>query len=697
MAKEPDKRKTEPLYVMASEGLKNYALPDEVAIAHGSQRTLASATRVRTGFNRHDWDRHREEEKLPTEFGDIIRACQAVYRKIGLVRNIIDLMADFASEGLTLQHPIKTQQRFYREWARRVDLQDRAHDFMRLMLRDANVIVRRRMAKITLPVKREFTRGDDDGEEPIERLKKRKKTANNRTIPWRYTFISPTIVEKLGGDVGKFFGTTRVGIRLPSKLARAINRPKGKIEKELVAKLPPEIRAAAGSRNKLVELDRDNVHVSHYKKDDWEDWSTPFLFGILDDILFKEKMRLADMAALDGVINVIRLWRLGKSDKQILPTRTAVNKLLGILQHNVGGGVMDIVWDDMIDLKVEYPPTDKILGPEKYASVNVDIVKGLGIPDALVGGSDLSTRNRETAFVQLKTLTERLEYIRHKCIQWLEGELQMVADAMGFKRLPIIGFGRMSLRDEAAEKQLLIQLLDRGVISVESIHAAFGYDFMVELQNLRDEQKLRDDEPPVMERAGPYHRPNSQFEHQTRLQRAKTDQGGGGDNPSGDQPGDEGENGPGRPPNVPDTGPRDERTSPTLSRVLATTAREFMTTIAKIADPAFLRDKGAKSLRNLNAAQGRELEQVKWILLCSLDPDDSPTRDMLSAKVPEVPGDRLRALADLYEEAVEAFAQAKGKAPNLSEHRLLMANAWAAFHARRAGSGVATAPAPGCR
>ena len=46
-----------------------------------------------------------------------------------------------------------------------------------------------------------------------------------------------------------------------------------------------------------------------------------------------------------------------------------------------------------------------------------------------------------------------------------------------------------------------------------------------------------------------------------------------------------------------------------------------------------------------------------------------------------VPGDRLRALAGLYEEAVEAFAVAEGKAPNLSERRLLMAEAWAAFHA----------------
>ena len=78
---------------------------------------------VRPGFNRYDRDYYRPEDTLPTDHGDIVKACQAVYRRIGMVRNIIDLMADFASEGLDLIHPVRSQQNFFRKWASKVDLQ----------------------------------------------------------------------------------------------------------------------------------------------------------------------------------------------------------------------------------------------------------------------------------------------------------------------------------------------------------------------------------------------------------------------------------------------------------------------------------------------------------------------------------------------------------------------------------------------
>ena len=140
-------------------------------------------------------------------------------------------------------------------------------------------------------------------------------------IPWRYVFLSPTVIEKIGGEVGKFYGGERIAIKLPLKLAQAINSPKDQYQRELVAKLPPEFIKAAKNRQKVVPLDPDKVFVSYYKKDDWEDWGTPFLFSVPDDIMLKDKMRQADIAALYGVINVIRLWKSGKSDKQILPTK----------------------------------------------------------------------------------------------------------------------------------------------------------------------------------------------------------------------------------------------------------------------------------------------------------------------------------------------------------------------------------------
>ena len=47
----------------------------------------------------------------------------------------------------------------------------------------------------------------------------------------------------------------------------------------------------------------------------------------LDDIIMLEKMRLADMSALDGAISNIRLWTIGNLDHKILPNKAAINKL----------------------------------------------------------------------------------------------------------------------------------------------------------------------------------------------------------------------------------------------------------------------------------------------------------------------------------------------------------------------------------
>ena len=616
------------LYTQGAESVAEHILPE---ICHTSQgianRAIASDVNLRTGHNRHDYYADRPHDKLPSEHADIILACQAVYRKVGMVRNVIDMMTDFAAEGLELQHPTKTQERFFREWANRVNLTGRAHDFMKLLMRDANVIVRRKNAFITKPAVREMTKGgvsaidtifEPSVSDPPEKIKTIKKLANKREIPWSYTFLSPVVIEKIGGEVGRFFGADALGMRIPKKLANAIKRPKTGAEKAFVTKLPPEVVAAAKKSSALVELDMDKIYVDYYKKDDWEDWGTPFLYGVLEDIMFKEKMRLADMAALDGVINVVRLWKLGKSDQQILPTAAAVDKLIGILQHNVGGGVMDLVWDDMIDLQIEYPPTDKILGVEKYQGVNADIVRGLGIPDSLVGGADLGTRNAQSAFVQLKTLAERLEYVRERTVRWMKTELQLVADAMGFKKIPAINFGNMSLRDEAAEKQLMIQLLDRGIISSEKATEVFGVNYMIELERMKSEQKIREESPGVLEKSNPYNRPFSVLEKQNDLaielvkvkqmrdlkgnDKGGKDDNGGGDNPKGDQPKDDGDNPTGRPPSTKDTAPRDQRTPKSLS-VISVIADNFMDQIDRLIDTPYLKQCQAKNMRSLTEAQ----------------------------------------------------------------------------------------------
>ncbi len=707
MAKKRPVRKTktpvkDSLYTKGVGSIRDHVLPDTCHLSKGiPQRAIAADVNKRAGHNRGNYDTQRPNDKLPVKHDEIVLACQSVYRKVGMVRNIIDLMTDFAAEGLQLQHTVKTQERFFREWSRRVNLNGRAHDYMKLLMRDANVIVRRQNALIARPVIKEMSKADASvnpiglvdetfvPEKPQKITKLGKKT-NRREIPWKYTFLSPVVIEKIGGDLGKFFGSDALGMRIPTSLANSIKSPKTNAERDFVKELPPEVVRAAKKSGGLVKLDMDKIHVDYYKKDDWEDWGTPFLYGVLEDVMFKEKMRLADMAALDGVINVIRLWRLGKSEQQILPTPAAVDKLIDILQHNTGGGVMDLVWDDMIDLKVEYPPTDKILGPDKYISVNSDIVRGLGIPDSLIGGSDLGTRNAQSAFVQLKTLVERLEYVRSRAIRWMQNELRLVADAMGFKKIPAISFGIMSLRDEAAEKQLMIQLLDRGIISSEKVSETFGTNFMIELERMKLEQEFREVNPGVLERSDPYNRPFTMLEKQNELaiklekakQAAKISGGGddgGGDNPSGDQPRDDGNNSPGRPPSTKDTKPRDERTPKTQS-VLTVVADNFLDQIGELIDGPYLKRWKIRGRRSLTKARKDELERVKRGILSVLRPGDTVTKKLIAERLEMGVATRnsSRRMESSFGDLVENFTSSTKKTPNTKERKSLAAMAWAA-------------------
>ena len=678
-------------YTKGINDITKHTLPETSHLTRGlPHRTVAADVNLRAGNNRHDYYAQRSSDKLPTEHADIIRACQGVYRRVGMVRNIIDLMTDFAAEGLELQHTIKTQERFYKEWARSVDLQDRAHDYMKLLMRDANVVVRRRMASISVPVAKEMTKSRLgatrllDGTKFVElpeKIKTTKKQANKAEIPWRYTFLSPVILEKISGEAGKFFGSDSIGMRLPAALASSIRSPKNEAEKKFVAKLPEDVKEAAKNTNTVLALDMDKIHIDYYKKDDWEDWGTPFLYGVLEDIMFKEKMRLADMAALDGVINVIRIWKLGKSDQQILPAPALVDRLIGILQDNTGGGVMDLVWDDMIELQTEYPPIDKILGAEKYSGVNADIVRGLGIPDSLVGGQDLGTRNAQSAFVQLKTLVERLEYVRSRAIRWMEGELRMVASAMGFKHIPAISFGIMSLRDEAAEKQLIIQLLDRNIISAEKASEVFGTNFMIELERMKSEHGIRGENPGVLEKSNPYNRPFSVMEKQNELsiELEETKQSGdtGGDNPSGDQPKDDGVNSPGRPSSTKDTKPRNTRTPKTQS-LLHIIGEGFLDKIDQLIDDPYLKQHGAKTMRSLTKDQRAELERTKRGIFSVLRPRDVVTKELIVGRL-DAAGSCANIMEKCFSNLVAVFTASTEKTPTSKERRMLTALAWASL------------------
>ncbi len=140
-----------PLFVTADQADQAYR--DGEVIQH---RTTAGNTfrnisqpnvSVREGFDRRDYDFFRPGEQIPTKDVDIIGACMQAYDRIGIVRNIIDMMSEFACQGIDLVHPNPRIEKFFKEWFNKVNGKERTERILNMLFRAGNVVIKRSTAR----------------------------------------------------------------------------------------------------------------------------------------------------------------------------------------------------------------------------------------------------------------------------------------------------------------------------------------------------------------------------------------------------------------------------------------------------------------------------------------------------------------------------------------------------------------------
>ncbi len=439
--------------------------------------------------------------------------CVEAYKGFGVAKNVIDLMANFAAEGLTLKHKSKAVQKFYERWAEHVGLRERVQQILRYYYKYGNVFIyttmglidsltydrmKRAKSRDSLKgfVKVDTVADNNDPAQP-DRLKdideEKRKTLDKRQIPWRYTMLNPFQMDLRGN---KFFGESEWVFILDPMTAKTIQSGGLKTRNgvdfldETDINLPPEFKKLSdeGDNSMLVTLDPAKLWTLHYMKDDHEDWADPLLWPVMADIFYKNKLRQMDVSVCDSVINAVTIFKLGDFANGFIPPEEHMRAFAEFLRAPTAA--MNMVWNDAISIESSYPPVDKILGVAKYEAVDRDILRGLGIPDTLLGGT--TGASFSTGFLGVRTLLERLEEGRNAVITWLNRQLRMIAAIMGHRDIPKVKFGKMSLRDEKAEKMLVLQLLDRNIISIEAVLEAFGEDFEIEIERLRDEEVIRE-------------------------------------------------------------------------------------------------------------------------------------------------------------------------------------------------------------
>ena len=677
-------------YAQASDNIHAYdGIQKSYAYDNRTFIDVESSRSVRPSFYRNDYTAFRPGEAVPTQQKRIMKMCMAAYDKVGIVRNVIDLMGDFASQGLTLVHPNKSIERFYRKLFDQVNGHDRSERFLNYLYRCGNVAIKRRTAKINKKKEAELKRSTAAPDMSIEEIPFEK-----RTIPWKYDFLNPLAISVKNKEAAMFTGDIEYVLKVSKTTINSLMMYNGREGKN--KPLPQSVMNKFSGGERDIPLDKDKLMMFHYKKDDWNMWANPMIYAILDDIIMLEKMKLADLAALDGAISNVRLWRIGDLDHKIIPTKAAINKLRDILASNVGGGTMDLVWGPEIDFKESSTQVYKFLGSEKYQPVLTSVYAGLGIPPTLTGAAGASggyTNN----YVSLKTLIERLEYGREILKKFWQHEIKLIQKAMGFRFPAEIHFDSIILSDEAAQKQLLVQLADRDIISHETLLERFREIPNIEKIRVRREEKARVSDTLSPNKAGPYHNPQHKedvakialtkdildkdmYLNKLGLPPSEVDEVNKLDVDSKQPIQEEKPNlvepEGGRPLNSRDTKKRKQkRVLPRSGDSVATTlwAYETQKTIAELVTPMALTHFNKKTARSLTKSEFDQLEYLKLCILTGLKPFMEINADIIKQIIDgnTKPSESFRTNV---ESSVAAFSKKQNRKPNIDEMRYIYAS-----------------------
>jgi hypothetical protein len=342
---------------------------------------------------------------------------------------------------------------------------------------------------------------------------------------------------------------------------------------------------------------------------------------------------------------------------------------------------MNIIWNEAISAEVVQADVTSILDPKKHESADRDILTALGVPEVLLGGKG---GNFSNSFIGVAAVLERLESARDVVRQWIMGEMKLVADAMKFRKLPSIKFGKTSLRDQKAEQTFMMSLLDRNIVSNDSVLREAGLDTEIEVAKKKEEKSLTK-KGGVMEPQGPFVKDD--------VPKPGTPGAPGAKPPGGTAPKAKPKTPNGRPSGT-STGPNGKQNSPrgpkgqNVAEVLAmyddtrAMARKMLDQVESIINNGILQARGLRYIKQFPKEERDRLEQLCYNVFSHMpampEPaynDDFVVNILQSDAVVAVKADVL----DLYTKQVAQYSSKFGKEPSRETRRQFMVSAWTQY------------------
>lgn len=379
---------------------------------------------------------------------DTIILCQKAYYNFSIFRNTIDLMTEFSCSPIYFTGGNEQSRKFFQAWGDRINLWRLQDMFFREFYRSGNVFLYKLHAA--------FTKQDM---RVISDLITTEARAGE--IPIRYILLNPSDIQAIGSAS---FITPRYVKILNDFEMQILTHPQTEQDKELstrvknIKDLQDKSNLSMTNQYMVFELQPEKFIPIFYKKQDYEPFSVPMGFPVLEDINWKQELKNMDMAISRTIQQAVLLVTMG-NDEVGMPTKEQIGTLRKIFENESVGRIL--VSDYTTNIKFIIPEIGQILDPRKYEVVDRDIRYGLN--NVLFGEEKYANTS-----TKIEVFLSRLKHARETFMNdFLIPEMKLIAKNLGFKNLPVPRFKDADFKNDANLTRIYSRLIELGVLTPE--------------------------------------------------------------------------------------------------------------------------------------------------------------------------------------------------------------------------------------
>lgn len=289
-------------------------------------------------------------------------------------------------------------------------------------------------------------------------------------------------------------------LKIPEKDIKLIKSKGGKIKKQqekydMWFQNYPTIVEIVTSGKNMIALDvdpilRKEISISEYP--------TPFLYNVLEALIFKQQLRRMDFSVASRVINAILLIQEGDKDFPITEdTRGNLEELKLQIQSRTNDPRLTerlfmLFSNHTTKLTWITPDVSAMLDQDKYRQTNDEIGEGLGFAKILVTGE---SRNAQASEVSTWAIQPMMEELREMLLEWMLPIYEEASELNNFRQTPEPTFSPIRLQDFIKTAAVFAQAFKEGNVSRTTRDRMMGLNFPTELELMKDEKELMEELP----------------------------------------------------------------------------------------------------------------------------------------------------------------------------------------------------------